>query len=212
MVLTTHLAETKAELEFLADGTGEFREFLGAINALPPGWKPPALPPVLYLDKMGVLGPSTLLVHCNYLDETSIRKLKETQTSVVCCPQSHAFFNHDEHPIRQLLGVGVNVALGTDSLASNNSLSMIDEMRFLFNKRKDLGSGDIFRAATVNGAKALNLDKVAGRLEPGYWADFAVLGLPGQINPQNLLEQILEGAGECIATIVEGKISWQMQQ
>jgi cytosine/adenosine deaminase-related metal-dependent hydrolase len=85
-------------------------------------------------------------------------------------------------------------------------------MRFIFGKRKDLGSRDIFRAATINGARALNLDRVTGRLERGYWADFAVLSLPCPLGPQNLLEQILEGAGECIATIVEGKISWQMPQ
>jgi cytosine/adenosine deaminase-related metal-dependent hydrolase len=212
MLLATHLAETKAEIEFLENGTGEFVEFLKAVNVLPPGWLPPGLSPIRYLDKIGVLGPSSLLIHCNYLDEESIVRIKETQASVVYCPQSHAFFGHEEHPIRQLLNVGINVAIGTDSLASNSSLSMMDEMRFLFRKRKDLDSRDIIRASTINGARALNLGKVVGRLEPGYWADMAVLRLPSHIKPQTLLDEILEGAGECAATIVAGQISWQKQE
>jgi aminodeoxyfutalosine deaminase len=208
ITLATHLAETPSELRFLHDGTGEFRDFLIERGVLPLEWKPPGLSPVSYLSNLGVLGPSCLLVHCNYLDDASINIIRETRSNVVYCPRSHAFFDHKDHPIRELLDHGINVALGTDSLASNSSLSIVDEMRFLFQKRKDLNPEEIFKAATVNGAIALNFPGVVGRLEQGYWADMTVLELPHITESRRLLDQILEGCGDCIATIVQGQLAW----
>jgi aminodeoxyfutalosine deaminase len=212
MLLATHVAETQAELQFLQNGTGEFRSFLDGIGALPNNWKPPELSPVLYLDNLGVLGPSCLLAHCNYLDKCSIERILKTHSSVVYCPRSHDFFGHKNHPIRQLLDSGINVALGTDSLASNYSLSMIDEMRFLFGKRKDIKPEEIFRAATVNGAAALHYGGVLGRLRRSYWADMAVLEIPNKLESRHWASQILEGAGKCIATIIQGKIVFKEGQ
>ena len=93
------------------------------------------------------------------------------RSSVVYCPRSNAFLKHQPHPVRQLLDLGVNVALGTDSLASNNSLGVLDEMRFLFENRKDIKCDEIVRMATLNGATALGFGGVLGRLRRGYWAD-----------------------------------------
>jgi len=208
MLLTTHVAETKAEIQFLQAGTGEFKDFLARIGALPVDWKPPQLHPIPYLDSLGVLGRSCLLVHCNYLDQNALQRILNTRSTVVYCPRSHEFFGHEDHPVRKLLDLGINVALGTDSLASNTSLSMLDEMRFLFRKRKDLKCEEIFRAATISGAAALNLDNTLGRLKRGYWADMAVLELPPTLDSRQLLIRMLEGAGECIATIVQGQMAW----
>jgi aminodeoxyfutalosine deaminase len=208
MILATHLAETPAEIKLLRDGTGEFRGFLNARGVLPPDWKSPELSPVSYLNTLGVLGPLCLLIHCNYLDCASIDMIRKARSSVAYCPRSHHYFGHEKHPVRDLLDQGINVALGTDSLASNSSLSMIDEMRFLFQKRKDLKPEEIFSSATVNGAAALNFGGTLGRLRRGYWADMAVLELVPGMKPQQLLDQILEGCGDCVATIVRGQISW----
>jgi aminodeoxyfutalosine deaminase len=208
LLLETHVAETIAEVEFLQAGTGELIEFLQRLGVLPEGWKPPQLSPIAYLDSLGVLGPSSLLVHCNYLDQESIGRILNARSSVVHCPRSHGFFGHDEHPLRQLLDSGINVALGTDSLASNDSLSMLDEMRYLFKKRKDIKCEEIFRTATLNGAAALGFGGVLGRLRRGYWADLTVMEIPEGLSQRQLLPGILEGAGECIATIVQGKLAW----
>jgi cytosine/adenosine deaminase-related metal-dependent hydrolase len=209
MLLATHLAETRAEVEFLEDGTGELKDFLAAEGVLPTGWKPPKLSPVQFLDSLGVLGPLCVLIHCNYLDRESVRRIRKAKSSVVYCPRSHEFFGHEKHPVRQLLDAGINVALGTDSLASNSSLSMIDEMRFLIKKRKDLAPEEIFQMATRNGAAALGYASVLGCLKRSYYADMAVLELPENLKPRQFLSQILEGAGECIATIVQGQTAWQ---
>jgi len=212
ILLATHIAETKSEIQFLQSGTGEFSEFLSKLGILPESWKPPQLSPIAYLDSLGVLGQLCLLIHCNYLDQDSINRILNSRSSVVYCPRSHDFFGHDEHPARQLLDSGINLALGTDSLASNYSLSMLDEMRYLFKKRKDIKSEEILRAATLNGASALGFGGVLGRLRRGYWADLTVLEIPANIGPRQLLSNILEGAGECIATIVQGKVAWSKRQ
>jgi aminodeoxyfutalosine deaminase len=212
MILATHLAETPAEIKLLQDGTGEFRDFLSAMGVFPPEWEPPRLTPVSYLSNLGLLGPYCLLIHCNYLDCASIDTIGKAGSSVVYCPRSHDYFRHEKHPIRDLLDHGINVALGTDSLASNSSLSMIDEMRFLYQKRKDLKSGEIFSAATLNGAAALNFGGLLGRLKRGYWADMSVLELSHNPKPQQLLDQLLEGCGDCIATLVRGQVAWHKSE
>jgi cytosine/adenosine deaminase-related metal-dependent hydrolase len=207
--LATHLAETRGELELLQSGTGEFKDFLSRLGVLPADWLPPGLAPVQYLDGLGVLDLSPLLIHCNYLDADSIARVLRRRCSIAYCPRSHAFFRHEKHPVRQLLDAGINVALGTDSLASNDSLSMLDEMRYLSRTRRDLKSDEIFRMATLNAASALGFGGVLGRLRRGYWADMTILSLPQDASAKYLVTQILEGAGECVATIVQGDVAWQ---
>jgi aminodeoxyfutalosine deaminase len=212
LLLATHTAETKAELLFLESGSGEFRDFLQKFGALPPEWTPPGRKPVAFLESLGLLRQPSLLIHCNYLDLESIAMIRDSNCSVVFCPRSSTFFGHGDHPVRQLLDSGINVALGTDSLASNDSLSMLDEMRFLFRRRLDLKPEEIFRAATLNGAAALGFGGQLGRLSPGYWADMTVLELADNVAGRNLIAHILEGAGECAGTIVQGNIAWSRAQ
>ncbi len=203
-----HVAETNQEVELLVKGTGEFRDFLSNLGVLPKDWQPPGLAPIPYLEGLGILEHPALLVHGNYLDEGSMSRILNRNCSIVFCPRSHAFFGHAPHPVRQLLNMGINVALGTDSLASNDSLSILDEMRFLFRSRKDLKCDEIIRMATLNGAVALDFGGVLGRLRRGFWADMTVIGLPENICDRNVESQILEGAGECLATIVQGQVIW----
>ncbi|MBN2320203.1 MAG: amidohydrolase family protein [Acidobacteria bacterium] len=207
--LATHTAETEEEIQFLRNGTGEFRNFLNAMGLIPPGWKAPGLDPIPYLHSLGVLGTNCLLIHCNYLDRDSIKLVAGSHSSIVYCPRSHAFFRHRRHPIRDLLDAGINVALGTDSLASNKTLSMLDELRFLYKERKDLKSEEIMQAATLNGAKALGFGNRLGTLKSGNLADMTILEVPPDMGISNAPDRILEGAGECIGTIVGGRISWQ---
>jgi aminodeoxyfutalosine deaminase len=203
--LAIHAAETLEEIEFLNSGTGAFRQFLTTLAVLPDAYQPPRMRPIPYLEKLGVLEGPVLLIHCNYLDPESMAIILRSRSSVVYCPRSHGFFGHAEHPVRELLDRGINVALGTDSLASNDSLSLLEEMRYLYRMRKDLKSCEIFRMATLNGAAALGFGTSAGRLRCGYWADMAVIELPADTGPKNLIAQILEGNGKWYATIVQGE-------
>jgi len=206
--LAVHIAETLPELEFLQTGRGEFRDFLVSLGALPAAWQPPACAPVPFLERLGILEKPGIMVHCNYLDSDSMARVLNRGWSVVFCPRSHAYFGHAPHPVRQLLDMGINVALGTDSLVSGESLNILEEMRFLYQNRKDLKCDEILRMATLNGAVALDFGGVLGRLRRGYWADMTVLRLPENVVDRHVEAQILEGAGECLATIVQGEIVW----
>ena len=204
---TTHVAETPGELEFFETGGGEFREFLLSLGAFPDDWIPPKIHPVVWLDEMKLLEPSSLLTHGNYLDDDAIARMVRSRANAVYCPRSHAFFGHEHHPLRKLLDAGVNVALGTDSLASNDSLNMLDEMRFLYSHRRDIVPQEIFAAATASGATALGFAERLGCLDRGYCADMAVLELPPSVKSERLLYRILEGAGQCRATIINGVVA-----
>jgi len=202
LLLCTHLAETQSEIEFLMSGTGEFRDFLGALGISLKDWQPPQETPVKYMHNLGVLESGSLLAHCNYLDDSDIPLLKKS--SVVFCPRSHNYFYHRNYPFEKLLKAGVNVALGTDSLASNNSLSMLDEIKFLHKTHHHIPPETLLEMATLNGAKALKLKAQIGELQRGWQADIIVLKIPaGTANP---LERIFAEESENIFTMVAGKI------
>ena len=110
-------------------------------------------------------------------------------------------------PLKKFLDAGVIVGLGTDSLASSPSLNMWDEMRYAYriHRRDGVSAEDIFRLATINGAKALGLDKEIGTLEPGKKADIIAVPLPEK-NTGDLYSDLLRETKSCIMTMVNGKI------
>ena len=206
LVLTTHVAETREELHFLECGTGELRTLLDKLGAAQPFVSPPGVSPIRYLDQLGCLGPEVLLAHANYPTAGEVSLLARSGATVVYCPRSHAFFSHDEHPVARYLAAGVKVALGTDSLASNTSLSMFDEMTYLRRERPDLTPSCVFDLATRFGAPLL--DGGSGLLEPGESADLVLVqadsGLPGSL--EEALELVTSGAVKVLATLVSGRI------
>ncbi|HJW86781.1 MAG TPA: amidohydrolase family protein [Candidatus Brocadiaceae bacterium] len=175
----THLAETQDEIEFLTKGTGNFPAFLRQIRALPDGWKPPGTTPVRYLSEMGVINNRTLLIHCNYVSDEEIALIQSSGASVAFCPGSHCFFGHTNHPVRRFLDAGINVGIGTDSLASNDSLSVLDELKYL-STNLALSPQTLISMATVNGAKAIGLESRVGQLREGFESDICGVGLPEQ--------------------------------
>lgn len=121
-----------------------------------------------------------------HLDEKDIQICADTHTSVVSCPASNLKLASGFAPINELLAAGVNVALGTDSTASNNTLDMWSEMRMLALLCKGLSlkaaampARTAFRVATINGARALGLEKEIGSLVPGKAADFLAVNVSG---------------------------------
>ncbi|MEK7241692.1 MAG: amidohydrolase family protein, partial [Planctomycetota bacterium] len=205
LLLSTHICETKEELEFLKEGTGSFAIMLRAYGMLE-DWNPPGLHPLAYLKKIGALARPWLLVHCNYLSEEDIYIIKESGSSVVYCPRSHHFFGHEVHPFLRLLKEGVNVALGTDSLASNQSMSILDEMRFLHENYPGLDPVEIFSMATEGGAKALRLGENIGRLMHGMEADLTVIELSS--GEGTVYERMLSPEARVILTMVAGRVCY----
>jgi cytosine/adenosine deaminase-related metal-dependent hydrolase len=167
--LAIHLAESAAERELLVEHSGPFVPFLQDLGV----WDPTGLAKgpehVLRL-----AAGASLLIHGNYLASSAVIP---DNASVVFCPRTHAAFGHQPHPFRELLARGVRVALGTDSLASNADLSILNEVRFLHLQYPNLPGEGLLQMATLAGAEALSWSDECGTLEAGKSADFVVLPL-----------------------------------
>src|SRR6266481_117031 len=141
--------------------------------------------PVQYLDKLGILGPDVLAAHCVWVDETDRKILAQRQVGCVHNPSSNMMLASGVAPVIEERAAGVAVGLGTDGPAgSNNDLNMMEEMDLAAKLQKvtrmdprALGARDAVEMATIEGARALHLEKEIGSLEPGKKADFIVLGL-----------------------------------
>jgi cytosine/adenosine deaminase-related metal-dependent hydrolase len=172
-----HLAETREELQLLHDGTGPFVEFLKELGV----WRSEAIPrgsrPLDYLRELARV-ETALAIHGNYLAADEIDFLSaHANVSVVYCPRTHAFFGHAKHPWQVLLAKGVNVALGTDSRASNPDLNLWNELLFLRALAPDFDPTALLKLGTHNGAIALGLGRETGTLETGKSADLAIVDL-----------------------------------
>ena len=201
--LCTHLSETRDEIEFLASGTGAFADLLEAFGISMKEWTPPGCSPIQHLKDIGILEYRPLLAHCNYLTEADIETLAASNASVAFCPRAHHYFHHDSHPICRLIKAGANVAIGTDSLASNWSLSMLDELKYLANTQDGLSPHTIVDLVTINGARGLSLERV-GKLQKGWYADVIGVAIPDDGQP--VIQQILDESARNILTVVAGRI------
>lgn len=126
-----------------------------------------------------------LLAHCNYVTDDEIAWMAAQSStrsggagmSIVYCPRAHRFFGHRDHPWRRMLAAGLNVCLGTDSLASNESLSILDELRFLRHVAPDCPPAALLEMATLRGAVALGLGDELGAIRVGLAADLIAIPL-----------------------------------
>jgi len=169
---TVHLAENEAEVRLLASGDGPWRDLLQELGRWDPSWSPPGVSPVRYLDGLGFLDDRTLAVHAVQVNDEDIAILRERRTPVCLCPRSNARLNVGRAPARKFFDAGLTVALGTDSLASNEDLDMFAEMRALRDQNPGLSAGEVVRAATLHGAVALGMEGDLGSLAPGKSARF----------------------------------------
>jgi len=179
--LTTHIAESPDEGMFVRFGTGIFAD----------RWRqreipvdPPGCSPLAYIDRLGLLRPETLLVHAIDLEDADIQRLIEKRPMVVHCPKSNAKLAQGVARIPEIRRAGVTLALGSDSVASNNVVDMFEEMRAaIFQQRSrtqkldSLDAQTVFRMATLGGAECLGLEGHLGSLDPGKYADFVVVDL-----------------------------------
>ncbi|MCH7592777.1 MAG: amidohydrolase family protein [Planctomycetes bacterium] len=113
-------------------------------------------------------------------------------------------FGHEPHRFRDMLALGVNVCIGTDSLASNPSLSIVDELRFLRRNHPDLDPMELLRMGTLRGATALGFGDVTGSLTPGKSADVVVIPVSAGAAPQGWAS-MLESEAKLLEVMAAGK-------
>ncbi len=170
-----HVAESQAEADYFLHHSGELKSRL--FPAV--GWGKMPDPkafgtPLQQVRRMGLLTDRLAVIHGVHLTTEDIGHLHNAGSSVVLCPRSNDYLRVGEAPLRELLTQGIPLGLGTDSLASNSSLSLWDEMRFLAKRFE----GDplvipevLLRMATLGGAEALGLEHTIGSIEEGKEAD-----------------------------------------
>jgi len=203
--LAVHLAESRAEIDFLFDSSGPIADklypFVGWDGHLPP---PRRTTPAAYLDSLGVLRPGTVAAHCVHITPAEAGILKERGVTVVLCPRSNDRLDVGDAPVRLLKKSGIPLALGTDSLASNDSLSLLDEARFLLDRFPgEFTPAEALRLVTLSGAEAIGLERETGSIEPGKRADFLVVSLPDQIGSRELCDAII-GEGKVLEVFAAG--------
>jgi cytosine/adenosine deaminase-related metal-dependent hydrolase len=167
-----HLAESPAESEFLMTGHGEWGAFLSRRGAGKVAFTPPGLSPVRYLDSVGALRSGLVAAHCVHCDAADRALLAERGVHAVICPRSNAALQVGTADVPALLGAGVKLALGTDSLACVETLDLLAEAAALQRTFPALDPAEIVRMATLGGAEALGLAEL-GAIERGRRSDLA---------------------------------------
>jgi 5-methylthioadenosine/S-adenosylhomocysteine deaminase len=172
---------------------------------------------VQYLDRIGFLGPDVLAAHCIWLSATDIKILAERQTGCVHNPSSNMMLASGVAAVVDQRAAGMRVGLGTDGPAgSNNDLDMMEEMDLAAKLQKTyradpraLGAKGALEMATIEGARALHMEKEIGSLETGKKADFIVLNLnvPNAVPLYDVYSQIVYAlkASEIETVVVGGK-------
>ncbi len=201
--ITMHLLETADECRWLADGGGRLVELLARFGL--PNLRtdaPRGLRELLYYS--GLFDRAPLLAHVNYADDELLTTLSKGRATVVWCPRTHAFFGHRPHRWRDMLAAGINVCLGTDSLASAPSLSILDELRFLRRQAPEVAAHQLLDMATRRAAAGIRFSEQIGTLSPGKFADFLSIAWDPAA-PAEPAQNVLEGRGKIFSVFVEGR-------
>jgi cytosine/adenosine deaminase-related metal-dependent hydrolase len=179
--MALHIAEAEVESQLVERGEGRFAEGLRArgIEVCRRAHSSVAL-----LERVGVLEARPLLIHCVRLSPGDIERIARAGAAVAHCPAANAKLGHGIAPVRELLDAGVRVGLGSDSVASNNRMDLLEEARLaaLFQNARlarhdGMTAAEALRLATLGGAEALGLGDRVGSLEPGKEADLAAFSL-----------------------------------
>jgi cytosine/adenosine deaminase-related metal-dependent hydrolase len=203
--VTMHVSEGREEAQAFREGSGPLLERLRRVR---PAWSIPyPTTPVQYLNQAGWLPKLDLAVHCNTVDERDVRLLARNRVSVVHCPGSHAFFHHPPFPYSRLRRAGVNVCLGTDSLASNRSLSMFREMQVFRRSHPRVPAREILEMATVRAAQAIGEGKRLGAVRPGFLADLVGVEGPEKAprGEEAVFEHVLRNRKPVVFTMIHGE-------
>ncbi len=200
MGIHTHLSESESEISQIQEKYG--------------------CTPIALAEKCGIFDVPAIVAHCVQVTDEDIDILKRKNVSVVTNPASNMKLGNGFAPVAKMLEKGVNVCLGTDGAASNNCLNMFHELSLLTLIHKGTGrtpqcvsAREGFRIATINGARALGLEKEIGSIEVGKKADLAVLDLntPSLTPRNNLLAGLSYSANgsEVDTVIINGQVTME---
>jgi 5-methylthioadenosine/S-adenosylhomocysteine deaminase len=175
--MAIHIAESEVETQLVVEGRGTFAEGLRG-RGIAVG--PRARSPIELLATLGVLDRRPLLIHCVRVDGADRDLIASRRASVAHCPVSNAKLGHGIAPLVELLAAGIDVGIGSDSVASNNRMNLLDEARAALlmqrarvGTHEGLSASDVLELLTMGGACVLGLADEIGSLEVGKAADLA---------------------------------------
>ena len=205
--LMTHVSESEEEFEMFMYRQGPMFDWLkGQREMSDCGLGSP----VQHLERIGYLGENLTAVHVNHLWRHDADLLGRNKVSVVHCPRSHAYFQHFKFPREELERAGVNICLGTDSLASMRrtgteeiELDMFAEMRALLEASPRLAPESIVRMATLNASRALGRANELGWLGEGALADLIAVPFAG--TGRTPFEAVIHHRGPVLASMIAGR-------
>ena len=178
-----HAAEALVEDQLIRQGSGYFAEGLQARGIETPVRGRSTID---LLERTGVLATAPLLIHCVRVDAEDIRAIARAGASVAHCPVANARLGHGIAPVMEMLEAGITIGFGSDSVASNNRIDVLEEARFgqVLQRTRTcvadtLPSEMLLRMATIEGARALGIADRVGTLEPGKDADLCAVSLAG---------------------------------
>jgi 5-methylthioadenosine/S-adenosylhomocysteine deaminase len=206
--MAIHVAESEVESQLVIHGKGAFAEGLRGRNI---DVRPRGRSPVDLLSTLGVLKQRPLLIHCVRVDEPDLASIASHGAPVAHCPISNAKLGHGMAPLVELLAAGIDVGLGSDSVASNNRMNLLAEARAaLLMQRARIGShealsaSDVLEIATMGGACALGLSDEIGSLDVGKSADLAAFSIGHAMptyDPAAAAIFALDGANALLVTV-----------
>lgn len=198
--LAIHLSESPEEVEFIREGTGGLSDIFASND-----WGGAGVSPVRYAENIELLAPTTIAAHlATGVSEEDVELLALTGVAAAHCPRSNDFLGCDVSPVPDMLRRGVRVGMGTDGLWSSPSMNLFEETLFAV-RLHGLDGATGLRLATLEGARALNIEGETGSLEAGKWADLAVVRVEdGAQAALDVLESAAGGGVE--ATVVGGNL------
>jgi len=177
-VSTVHLGESPEEVEFLKSGAGPWRTLLEDLGVWNDQWEAPQSSPVEYLAEMGLLTASMLAVHGVQFDGADLDRLRTLGVTLVSCPRSNRYVGVGSPPLEAFYAMDVEVAFGTDSLASVDDLNMFSELAEARRIAPKVPARTLLRSATLTGAGALGFGDQFGSIEPGKRAALIAVRVP----------------------------------
>jgi cytosine/adenosine deaminase-related metal-dependent hydrolase len=204
MPFMTHLAETQEEYDLFVRGTGKLYSFLSNLGRDMSDVD--GRPPFERLLTEGALPKGAILTHMNHLSTRDWQLLADRSPdfSVVHCPRCHSYFDRPPFPLERFMESRVNLCLGTDSLASNRSLSMFAEMRHLLATHPFVQPGEALRMATMAGARAIGREGELGEIREGAFAD--LIALPLEASSGDPIEALVHQRSKPHWRMIDGEV------
>lgn len=185
-----HVAESDDESEFINERKGQWADFLTSRGIDWSSWDIGSKTPIAYVNDMGLLDPLTIVIHLLTVNDKDVEILARSKTKVCVCPRSNQNLHGKFPDIEKMITVGIQPALGTDSLASCDSLNVFDEMIFVKKQYPGLDPATIFSMGTINGARALGIEQLTGTLSKGKRAQFLYRSVKA-VNKKDLFQRII---------------------